>query len=72
MVHAATGRQRPGGEADPEVERCLDCGNTQWQPGGGTSARALAPQVLRPDWDEVEAVLNGNASLGTLSKDCPD
>ncbi|MFC3198149.1 hypothetical protein ACFOET_11055 [Parapedobacter deserti] len=40
------------------------------QHGGASN---LAPkQVHRPDWGLVEDVINGDAPLSSLSKDCPD
>ena len=29
------------------------------------------PQIHRPSWSKVKAVMNGNAPLSNLSKDCP-
>ncbi|PWG80637.1 hypothetical protein [Pararcticibacter amylolyticus] len=38
--------------------------------GGNASIKEM--QVLRPNWSNVKAVIEGRASLSTLSKDCPD
>jgi len=41
------------------------------QVNGGSSSLQV-PEIARPDWDKVMDVLDGNAPLSTLSKDCPD
>ncbi|RAV27404.1 hypothetical protein [Sinomicrobium soli] len=66
-----TGESFPFSQADALWESFQSKIDNFVKSNGGSSS-VNTPQIHRPDWQQVQDVLEGKAPLSTLSKDCPD